>query len=90
AVTTPLGGAPRRGVSLTSSGLRAAAAARRDEVDDQDPMFSPGDRVRHNTFGVGVVVSCALVPGDQQVTVAFPDKGVKKLLQSFARLEPAG
>ena len=46
------------------------------------------DRVRHNSFGVGVVVSCDLVPGDQQVTVAFPEKGVKKLLQSFARLEP--
>jgi hypothetical protein len=38
---------------------------------------------------VGVVVSCELVPGDQQVTVAFQGQGVKRLLQSFARLEPA-
>lgn len=88
-VTTPLG-APRRGATLTSSGLRAAADARREEVDDSEPMFAPGDRVRHNSFGVGVVVACVVVPGDQQVTVAFPDKGVKKLLQSFAHLERAG
>lgn len=86
AVTAPLG-ATRRGASLTESGLRAAASARREEVQDTEPMFTAGERVRHNSFGIGVVVACTLVPGDQQVTVAFPEKGVKKLLQSFARLE---
>ncbi|MDA0815668.1 MAG: UvrD-helicase domain-containing protein [Chloroflexi bacterium] len=85
-VMAPLG-STRRGDTLTASGLRAAATARRIEVDDQSPMFSAGDRVQHQSFGIGVVVSCAVVPGDQQVTVAFPDQGVKKLLQSFARLE---
>jgi len=89
-VTTPLGSSGRRGDSLTASGLRAAADVRREQVDDKEPMFSPGDRVRHNTFGIGVVIACAIVPGDQQVTVAFPDKGVKKLMQSFAHLERAG
>ncbi len=86
-VAAPLGTTRPRGESLTSSGLRAAATARREEVQDTEPMFSAGERVRHNSFGVGVVVACTIVPGDQQVTVAFPDKGVKKLLQSFARLE---
>ncbi|MDA1010447.1 MAG: UvrD-helicase domain-containing protein, partial [Chloroflexi bacterium] len=85
-VMAPLG-STRRGDTLTASGLRAAATARRIEVDDQSPMFGAGDRVLHQSFGVGVVVTCAVVPGDQQVTVAFPDQGVKKLLQSFARLE---
>jgi len=89
-VTAPLGSSRRgAGDSLTLSGLRAAADARREEVDDKEPMFSPGDRVRHNSFGIGVVVACAIVPGDQQVTVAFPEKGVKKLMQSFAHLERA-
>jgi len=90
-ITSPVGTtrASQRGDTLTPSGLRAAATARRIEVDDTAPLFSPGDRVRHNSFGVGVVVACDVIPGDQQVTVAFPDKGVKKLLQSFARLEPA-
>ncbi|MDO9444209.1 MAG: hypothetical protein Q7K37_02760, partial [Dehalococcoidia bacterium] len=73
----------------SGGGLRAAAAARRIEVDQEAPIFRVGQRVGHGTFGVGTVVSCEIVPGDQQVVVAFPGKGVKKLLQSFARLEPA-
>ncbi len=91
-IVQPLGAAPRPDAweqRRVGSGLRAAAAARREEVDTETPAFAPGQRVRHNTFGVGVVISCEIVPGDQQVTVAFTGKGVKKLLQSFARLEPA-
>ncbi|MFQ5459293.1 MAG: 3'-5' exonuclease, partial [Anaerolineae bacterium] len=51
--------------------------------------FRPGDKVRHGTFGVGTVVTCAPLEGDQEVTVAFDGAGLKKLLASFARLEPA-
>ena len=91
-IVAPLGAAPRADVwdqERTGGGLRAAAAARRIEVDQEAPIFRVGQRVGHGTFGVGTVVSCEIVPGDQQVVVAFPGKGVKKLLQSFARLEPA-
>lgn len=49
--------------------------------------LSDGDRVRHGTFGDGVVVSRRAVNGDFEVVVAFDGAGVKKLLQSFARLE---
>ena len=88
-VTVPLGAAPRGSGGPEGRGLRAAAAARREEDQSGEPAFRPGERVRHNSFGEGVVVSCEVVPGDQQVTVAFPGQGVKRLLQSFARLEPA-
>ncbi len=88
-ITEPVGAGARRGDSLSPRGLRAAAAARREEVQDETPLFSPGDRVRHSSFGVGVVVACEVIPGDQQVTVAFDGKGVKRLLQSFAGLQPA-
>ena len=84
-VTSP-GGESRRGNTMSPRGLRAAAAARREEEMESEPSFSPGDRVRHSTFGVGVVVTCVAQGSDQQVTVAFPNQGVKKLLQSFARL----
>ena len=89
-VVSPLGAAPRSsgsGDGGAGRGLRAAAAARREEDQDAAPAFAPGQRVLHNSFGEGVVVSCELVPGDQQVTVAFPGQGVKRLLQSFARLD---
>ena len=49
-----------------------------------------GNRVRHNAFGDGVVVSCQPVNGDAEVMVAFQGAGVKKLLLSFARLEKVG
>ena len=75
---------------------RRAALAARSEPDDanREPAFTPGDRVVHPTFGTGVVVSCQLVPGDQRVTVAFSEAGVRKLVLSLARLSkvepPAG
>ncbi|MDA0270261.1 MAG: hypothetical protein O2919_04450 [Chloroflexi bacterium] len=56
-------------------------------VSAGDVPFQPGQRVSHFTLGTGVVVSCEAVPGDVMVVVAFPGKGVKKMLQSFARLQ---
>jgi DNA helicase-2/ATP-dependent DNA helicase PcrA len=49
--------------------------------------FRAGDKVQHGTFGPGVVVTSSLRDGEEEVTVAFTKGGVKKLLQSFARLE---
>jgi DNA helicase-2/ATP-dependent DNA helicase PcrA len=45
--------------------------------------------VRHAQFGEGIVVSSKLVEGDEEVTVAFVGKGVKRLLASFANLQLA-
>ena len=89
-IVSPVGATPRRDSDgVEGRGLRAAAAARRDEDQTEQRTFAPGERVRHHTFGVGTVVGCQPVPGDMQVTVAFQGQGVKKMLQSFARLEPA-
>jgi DNA helicase-2/ATP-dependent DNA helicase PcrA len=50
--------------------------------------FAAGDRVRHEKFGDGIVVSCEPSGGDYQVVVAFQgEAGIKKLLLSFAPLE---
>ncbi len=51
--------------------------------------FRAGDKVRHPSLGTGIVVSSALRSDDEEVTVAFPDKGVKKLMASFAKLAKA-
>jgi DNA helicase-2/ATP-dependent DNA helicase PcrA len=48
--------------------------------------FFPGQRVRHGSFGEGVVMSSRLVDGDEEVTVSFADRE-RRLLASFARLE---
>jgi DNA helicase-2/ATP-dependent DNA helicase PcrA len=49
--------------------------------------YRDGDRVRHAAFGEGAVVTSKLTRDDEEVTVAFPNAGIKKLLASFANLE---
>jgi DNA helicase-2/ATP-dependent DNA helicase PcrA len=53
----------------------------------QDRKYQDGDRVRHSVFGDGTVVSSKLTDVDEEVTIAFPDVGVKRLSASFAPLE---
>jgi len=60
---------------------RAARVAAAGET-----RFRAGDHVTHPAFGAGIVVSSAVRPDDEEVTVAFVGKGVKKLMASFAGL----
>jgi DNA helicase-2/ATP-dependent DNA helicase PcrA len=43
--------------------------------------------VKHAVFGQGTVLNCVGSGDEAQVTVAFPNVGVKKLVAGFARLE---
>jgi DNA helicase-2/ATP-dependent DNA helicase PcrA len=63
---------------------------RRPPRGDSSVAFFAGQRVRHALFGEGVVVSSRLLDDDEEVTVAFAGKGVKRLLASFAKLEKIG
>ena len=54
-----------------------------------DTRFKSGDKVFHPAFGNGVVVSSKAIRGDEEVTVAFDQRGVKKLALSFAPLQRA-
>jgi DNA helicase-2/ATP-dependent DNA helicase PcrA len=60
---------------------------------DSGPVmpFAVSEKVKHAKFGIGVVVACQKTGQDFQVTVAFPGViGIKKLLQSIAKLEALG
>ncbi|NWF77863.1 MAG: DNA helicase PcrA [Chloroflexi bacterium] len=46
-----------------------------------------GDHVRHSKFGSGIVMNCLSTKDDQELTVAFEEAGVRKLLASLAPLE---
>jgi len=46
-----------------------------------------GDHVRHSKFGFGIVMNSFYTRDDQELTVAFEEAGVKKLLASLAPLE---
>ncbi len=46
-----------------------------------------GERVRHATFGEGLVVSCLATKDDYEVTIALDSGEIKRFLLSFAPLE---
>jgi DNA helicase-2/ATP-dependent DNA helicase PcrA len=64
-----------------------APAPARPAPARHEAAFGPGDVVRHPLFGEGTVVSSRVVGSDEEVTVAFAEQGVKRLLAQYARLE---
>jgi len=94
-VDGPAGRSGLRRPSTPPAGQGAAATRREVRVPPRsdaagvgrEPTFKAGDRVYHPAFGNGVVVSCQLTRTDEEVTVAFEQRGVKKLAVSFAPLQ---
>ncbi len=68
----------------------ARPKARPAEKRDALPVLSTGDKVRHAKFGEGIVTTTKPSGTDVEVTVAFIDEGIKRLLQSFAKLQKIG
>lgn len=50
-------------------------------------LIAVGDKLRHSKFGDGVAVAVSGNGDDMQVSVAFPDHGVKKLLWKYAPMK---
>jgi DNA helicase-2/ATP-dependent DNA helicase PcrA len=66
-----------------------ASAPVREEFRPAEAEFDAGDDVRHPKFGIGKVLSIQKNGGDVEYQVAFDGAGVKRLLQTYARLVPA-
>jgi DNA helicase-2/ATP-dependent DNA helicase PcrA len=80
--------------SPTSAGRRnfTAAAARADAAAKSKPArevtsLSPGDRVVHDTFGMGTVVAMDGVAEKSVASIDFGSEGVKRLLLRYAPVE---
>ena len=60
-----------------------------EEVSQDLPAFAKGERVRHRTFGSGIIAELAGAGRDTKVTVDFDDESVgrKRLVVAFAGLE---
>jgi DNA helicase-2/ATP-dependent DNA helicase PcrA len=69
-----------RPASTRSAPAPVAAPAR-------ELQFRAGQRVKHATFGEGIVIESRLDRNDEEVTVAFKKAGIKRLLASFANLQ---
>jgi DNA helicase II / ATP-dependent DNA helicase PcrA len=49
--------------------------------------FKPGMRVKHPTWGEGMIIECRLQDDDELLGVAFESVGIKRLAASLAKLE---
>ena len=56
-------------------------------IQKREEHFISGMKVNHNIFGAGIIISIEERSDDQQLTIAFKEKGLKKLLASHAPLE---
>jgi DNA helicase-2/ATP-dependent DNA helicase PcrA len=76
-------GAPVR--RFGSAAVRADAAAR--GKTREVPNLSPGDRVVHDSFGMGSVVALDGVGDKAVASIDFGSQGVKRLLLRYAPVE---
>src|SRR5262249_44886812 len=80
----------RAGSSPSSTPAIAAVAPRptaRPPGNRQVGALEVGDRVRHDTFGLGTVVAAAGVAERAEATIDFGAAGVKRLLLRYAPVE---
>jgi DNA helicase-2/ATP-dependent DNA helicase PcrA len=78
----------------TAAGRRnfTAAAARADVAAKSKPAravpsLAPGDRVLHDSFGMGTVVAVEGVADKAVASIDFGSEGVKRLLLRYAPVE---
>ena len=81
-----LSGSWRQTQRSKSRGTTTWQSAPKDTRADR-PRFRTGQRVRHATFGEGLVIESRADGGDEIVTVVFDDVGLKRLMTSIAQLE---
>lgn len=85
-------GMPAKPVAINASQARAASHIKVNRSYGQagaannTDSFKTGDRVRHKTFGEGLIISSTAMGGDMLLEIAFDTVGTKKLMAKFARL----
>lgn len=74
--------------SVSKYSLQSELANRRVEQNKKQASaeFSVGERVKHNVFGEGTVVSVKKISNDAMLEIAFDSVGTKKLMANFAKI----
>ena len=57
---------------------------------DMSVRWKPGDKAKHGKWGVGTVISVEGKGEETVLKIAFPDQGVKGLMQKYAPIVPVG
>jgi DNA helicase-2/ATP-dependent DNA helicase PcrA len=77
----------RRTVDRYTQRASSWQPSRRRAEERRAAQFRAGERVRHPTFGEGIIIESRLHRDDEEVSVVFEGSGIKRLLVSFANLE---
>src|SRR6476469_5807408 len=72
--------------NFSSAALRADAAAKA-KPSREIPSLEPGDRVLHDSFGMGTVVAVEGAADKSVASIDFGSEGVKRLLLRYAPVE---
>ena len=85
----PVGRSPLSGGYGSSPSTSSAALRLGDRVVGTGPVLTltPGERVTHQKFGLGTVVSTSGVGDKAEATIDFGSAGVKRLLLRYAPVE---
>lgn len=57
------------------------------KIKNNDISINTGDKVKHKSWGIGTVVTVKGKGDNKEATIAFANKGIKKLLLSVAPIE---
>ena len=87
ASSTPLGAPTAAGRRNFSSAALRADAASKAKPARQIPSLAPGDRIVHDSFGMGTVVAVDGVADKSVASIDFGSEGVKRLLLRYAPVE---
>jgi len=81
------GGGSGSSAPRSSAGSSMRPSARPAKLPAAALQFRSRDKVQHAKFGEGTVIESKVVGGEEEVTVAFPGVGIKRLMASMAGLK---
>lgn len=67
--------------------MQMAFRRRSETRTASDQNFEVGNRVSHNIFGEGTVLTAKRMANDTMLEIAFDTKGTKKIMANFARIK---
>lgn len=78
--------------SFKNSGYKKTSGSNSWGIANKKPAvsagkFSVGDRVKHKTFGSGMIVKATKMGNDTMLEIVFDKVGTKKVMANFAKIE---
>ncbi len=79
--------APRQSASQTPFMSQLGAIKAKAQAPKQAQTFAVGQQVKHNVFGLGIVLSATPMSNDTMLEIAFDKVGTKKIMANFAKIQ---